>query len=74
MRVRWSNRVAVIDGLIDFGNLEEGKKQAKELLTELDALVMLSEREIAYLKLIVNLCGTEDDTGDTRNGEEAKDN
>ena len=74
MRIRWSNRIAIVDGLVETGNIKGAREMAKEILTDIEAPIMLSDREITYLKTLLDLCGTEDDRGDIRNGEEAKDN
>ena len=75
MRIRWSNRIAVVDGLLQSNNLKEARKQALEILRDFESDWMLSEDETQYLKLVVALEKIEDIVkGDFTNGEEARDN
>ena len=75
MRIRWSNRIAVVDGFLGCNNLKEARRLAHEILTDIEAPAMLSEDETQYLKLVVALEKIEDIVkGDFTNGEEARDN
>ena len=70
MRIRWSNRIAIVDGLLECNNLKEARKMAQEILTDIEAPAMLSKDETQYLKLVVALEKIEDIVkGDFTNGE-----
>ena len=60
MRIRWSNRIAVVDGFLRSNNLKEAKKLAKEILTDPEASFMLSHDEQEYLKIVTVLDKIED--------------
>lgn len=55
MRIQWTNLLDIVDAHIEANNLNRAKKFAKRTLEREDAELMLSEKELTYLKLIIKL-------------------
>jgi len=60
LKIKWSNRLEIVEGFLRMQNLDKARDYAKELLTEVDAEIMLSEDEIEYLKIVVAFKSIED--------------
>ena len=55
MRIRWTNKIDIVDGFLEIGNLVSAKEMALQILKSPEAGDMLSEDEIEYLKIVVAL-------------------
>ena len=55
MRIRWSNRLEIVDAHLRAKNLRKAKKWAAEILNDEVAEFYLSEEELEYLSLVLKL-------------------
>ena len=55
MRIRWSNRLEIVDAHLRAKNLRKAKMWAAEILQEDEVEFFLSKEELEYLRLVLKL-------------------
>jgi sensor histidine kinase regulating citrate/malate metabolism len=53
LRHKWSNKIKVVDSFLKLHRLEEAKDFAQSLLQDEENLLMFTDYEIEYLKLVI---------------------
>lgn len=53
MRLRWSNRLTIVDRFLAQKNIKAARSFAQAILADPSSKVMLSEDELDFLKLVV---------------------
>ncbi len=55
VEIKWTNRIEIVDGYLRLKDLSNARIFSKEILAHPEAMEMLTENEIEYLKLVISL-------------------